>query len=160
MAPCPWPPDRIMDRREAGDGEGGDSFAGTTGTFVVHHFDHNGGERGNTTRTHKNIAFLYLSCSVVFLSWASLINTAKEVDIKEGEDEKEEKRTLRYSSICKHSSMCNCLVLLLLWFCRYLHLLPLVACRLVLFASPSVAAGRQRNPRTAGPVAAVPLHRS
>ena len=95
--------------------------------------------------------FVLLGC----LLYASSIAVVEEVDIEEREED-----TIHYSSICKHSSMCNCLVLLLLWFCRYLHLLPLVACRLVLFASPSVAAGRQRNPRTAGPVAAVPLHRS
>ena len=31
------------------DGEGGDMFAGVTGNFVVHLFDHNGDKRGDTT---------------------------------------------------------------------------------------------------------------
>ena len=39
-----------MARQGAGDGEGGDPFAGATGTFVVHLFDRNGDEHDNTPR--------------------------------------------------------------------------------------------------------------
>ena len=39
---------RRMTRRDARDGEGGDLFAGVTGTFVVHLFDCDGDKRGDT----------------------------------------------------------------------------------------------------------------
>ena len=39
---------RVMARKDAGDGEGGDTLASVTGTCVVYLFDRNGDERGDT----------------------------------------------------------------------------------------------------------------
>ena len=41
--------DRTMARQDAGDGEGGNPFANATETFVLHLFDRDGDDRGNTT---------------------------------------------------------------------------------------------------------------
>ena len=39
---------QTMARRDTGDWEGGDPFAGATGTFIVHLFDCGGDEHGDT----------------------------------------------------------------------------------------------------------------
>ena len=63
-----------------------------------------------TTRRTANKGERCIAALVIPLSsllCASLIIVVEEVNVKEGEEEKKEKRALQYSSICKHSFMCS-----------------------------------------------------
>ena len=84
-----------MDRWDAGDGEGGDPFAGATGSVVVPLFEHDGNTRGGTTRGGQRRALNFRVCCapLFFIVHLSIVDV-EEVDIKEGKEDKDEKKTL------------------------------------------------------------------